>query len=135
MQDIDCLSVCLFAGRSWICLPMLSTVRVSLASRPGLHSVVGGYLGWGITGGVCCPTVCRHENVDIVVIRENTEGEYSGLEHEVGAPPATAIQQSHPPHVRVSRVWWRVSRSSHGTSPDGLPSMHLIMPRDTIARE
>ncbi|KAI4314635.1 hypothetical protein L6164_027523 [Bauhinia variegata] len=34
----------------------------------------------------CCnlpglPT--RHENVNIVVIRENTEGEYSGLEHEV----------------------------------------------------
>ncbi|KAL3514942.1 hypothetical protein ACH5RR_021844 [Cinchona calisaya] len=25
----------------------------------------------------------RHHNVDIVVIRENTEGEYSGLEHEV----------------------------------------------------
>ncbi|URE09905.1 isocitrate dehydrogenase NAD regulatory subunit 1 [Musa troglodytarum] len=25
----------------------------------------------------------RHEKVDIVVIRENTEGEYSGLEHEV----------------------------------------------------
>nr|KAJ0209893.1 hypothetical protein LSAT_V11C400221830 [Lactuca sativa] len=25
----------------------------------------------------------RHENIDIVVIRENTEGEYSGLEHEV----------------------------------------------------
>lgn len=25
----------------------------------------------------------RHQNVDIVVIRENTEGEYSGLEHEV----------------------------------------------------
>ncbi len=24
----------------------------------------------------------RHENVDIVIIRENTEGEYSGLEHE-----------------------------------------------------
>jgi isocitrate dehydrogenase (NAD+) len=24
----------------------------------------------------------RHQNVDIVVIRENTEGEYSGLEHE-----------------------------------------------------
>ncbi len=24
----------------------------------------------------------RHSNVDIVVIRENTEGEYSGLEHE-----------------------------------------------------
>lgn len=25
----------------------------------------------------------RHDKVDIVVIRENTEGEYSGLEHEV----------------------------------------------------
>lgn len=25
----------------------------------------------------------KHDNVDIVVIRENTEGEYSGLEHEV----------------------------------------------------
>jgi len=25
----------------------------------------------------------RQKNVDIVVIRENTEGEYSGLEHEV----------------------------------------------------
>lgn len=25
----------------------------------------------------------RHHNVDIVVIRENTEGEYAGLEHEV----------------------------------------------------
>ncbi|KAF9678648.1 hypothetical protein SADUNF_Sadunf07G0056600 [Salix dunnii] len=24
-----------------------------------------------------------HENVDIVVIRENTEGDYMGLEHEV----------------------------------------------------
>lgn len=25
----------------------------------------------------------RHENLDLVIIRENTEGEYSGLEHEV----------------------------------------------------
>ncbi|GFH09356.1 isocitrate dehydrogenase [NAD] regulatory subunit 3, mitochondrial-like, partial [Haematococcus lacustris] len=25
----------------------------------------------------------RYNNLDIVVIRENTEGEYSGLEHEV----------------------------------------------------
>ena len=24
----------------------------------------------------------RHKDIDIVVIRENTEGEYSGLEHE-----------------------------------------------------
>lgn len=25
----------------------------------------------------------RHKNVDIVIIRENTEGEYTGVEHEV----------------------------------------------------
>ena len=24
----------------------------------------------------------RHEDIDIVIVRENTEGEYSGLEHE-----------------------------------------------------
>ena len=29
----------------------------------------------------CCP--CRHQGIDIAIIRENTEGEYSGLEHEV----------------------------------------------------
>jgi len=27
--------------------------------------------------------IARHQDMDIVVIRENTEGEYSGLEHEV----------------------------------------------------
>lgn len=25
---------------------------------------------------------CRHQNVDCVIIREQTEGEYSALEHE-----------------------------------------------------
>ncbi len=25
----------------------------------------------------------RHENVNFAIIRENTEGEYSGMEHEV----------------------------------------------------
>ena len=25
----------------------------------------------------------RHDNVDIVIIRENMEGEFSGMEHEV----------------------------------------------------
>ena len=25
----------------------------------------------------------RHDNIDIAIMRENTEGEYSGLEHEV----------------------------------------------------
>jgi isocitrate/isopropylmalate dehydrogenase len=32
----------------------------------------------------------RHENVDLVIIRENTEGEYSGMEHEVRALPCRA---------------------------------------------
>ena len=26
---------------------------------------------------------CRYKNVDFAIIRENTEGEYSGLEHSV----------------------------------------------------
>lgn len=38
---------------------------------------------------VCCTSVpgveTLHKDLDIVVIRENTEGEYSGLEHE-GVP-------------------------------------------------
>lgn len=25
----------------------------------------------------------RHKNVDVVIVRENTEGEYAGLEHEI----------------------------------------------------
>lgn len=26
---------------------------------------------------------CRHKNLDIIVVRENIEGEFSGVEHEV----------------------------------------------------
>ena len=38
----------------------------------------------------------RHDDVDIVVIRENTEGEYSGLEHESvpGQPTILCIPQT-----------------------------------------
>ena len=32
----------------------------------------------------------RHNNLDLVIIREQTEGEYSSLEHEVREPPASA---------------------------------------------
>lgn len=28
--------------------------------------------------------VTRHKDIDILIVRENTEGEYSSLEHEVG---------------------------------------------------
>ncbi len=34
----------------------------------------------------------RHGDIDIVIIRENTEGEYSGLEHEVGASGGRGTQ-------------------------------------------
>ena len=50
----------------------------------------------------CCP--CRHQDVDIAIIRENTEGEYSGLEHEVcvvlpcllTSPFASLLTRFHP---------------------------------------
>lgn len=32
----------------------------------------------------------RHNNLDLVIIREQTEGEYSSLEHEVREPPSSA---------------------------------------------
>ena len=32
---------------------------------------------------LCCSRQTRYDNVDLVTIRENTEGEYSGLEHTV----------------------------------------------------
>lgn len=31
----------------------------------------------------------RHNNLDLVIIREQTEGEYSSLEHEVQEPPSS----------------------------------------------
>ena len=34
----------------------------------------------------------RHKNIDIVVVRENTEGEFSGLEHEVFPGVITSIK-------------------------------------------
>lgn len=55
----------------WTSLRIFST-----ASRSHLY---GGFkIGYYIVFKI--PT--RHKNIDIVLIRENTEGEYSGLEHE-----------------------------------------------------
>lgn len=34
----------------------------------------------------------RHRDVDFAIIRENTEGEYSGLEHQVSASEAVQIR-------------------------------------------
>lgn len=37
----------------------------------------------------------RHKNIDIIIIRENTEGEYSSLEHEVRIFPHPLNRLSH----------------------------------------
>lgn len=43
----------------------------------------------------------RYDNVDLVTIRENTEGEYSGLEHQVS--PAQNLEQD--THFRHREIW------------------------------
>lgn len=43
----------------------------------------------------------RYDNVDLVTIRENTEGEYSGLEHQVS--PARKLEQD--THFRQREIW------------------------------
>ena len=53
---------------------MLSSARVFLGLRQGEYVLVN-------VPNVMLNT--RHEGIDIAIIRENTEGEYSGLEHEV----------------------------------------------------
>lgn len=55
-----------------------ATESLNVQLRKQLDSHVNIVHGFSLKG---LPT--RHENIDIVVIRENTEGEYSGLEHEV----------------------------------------------------
>ncbi len=47
----------------------------------------------------------RYDNVDIVTVRENTEGEYSGLEHEIV-----------PGVVESLKVWARACVRSWGSS-------------------
>lgn len=76
MDSIKKNKVCLKGG---LATPMgggVSSLNVQLRKELDLYaSLVNCFNLPGL------PT--RHENVDIVVIRENTEGEYSGLEHEV----------------------------------------------------
>ena len=76
IQSIRKNKVCLKGG---LATPMgggVSSLNVQLRKELDLYaSLVNCFNLPGL------PT--RHDNVDIVVIRENTEGEYSGLEHEV----------------------------------------------------
>ncbi|PIO57052.1 hypothetical protein TELCIR_21545, partial [Teladorsagia circumcincta] len=55
--------------------PEFKSRNVELRTRLDLYA--------NILHCVTIPTVpTRHKDIDIVLIRENTEGEYSGLEHE-----------------------------------------------------
>ncbi|CAM8912181.1 hypothetical protein QQ045_027126 [Rhodiola kirilowii] len=76
MESIRKNKVCLKGG---LATPMgggVSSLNVQLRKELDLYaSLVSCFNLPGLT--------TRHENVDIVVIRENTEGEYAGLEHEV----------------------------------------------------
>ncbi|VDM75502.1 unnamed protein product [Strongylus vulgaris] len=55
--------------------PSFKSRNVELRTRLDLYA--------NILHCVSIPTIpTRHKNIDIVLIRENTEGEYSGLEHE-----------------------------------------------------
>ena len=59
----------------------LASVNIALRKQLQLYAnVVHAFNAPGIS--------YRHDNIDIVIIRENTEGEYSGMEHEV-APGIT----------------------------------------------
>ncbi|KEH27612.1 isocitrate dehydrogenase [NAD] regulatory subunit 1, mitochondrial isoform X2 [Medicago truncatula] len=76
MESIKKNKVCLKGG---LATPMgggVSSLNLQLRKELDLYaSLVNCFNLEGLT--------TRHDNVDIVVIRENTEGEYAGLEHEV----------------------------------------------------
>lgn len=76
MESIKRNKVCLKGGLKTPVGGGVSSLNVQLRKELDLYaSLVNCFNLPGL------PT--RHENVDIVVIRENTEGEYAGLEHEV----------------------------------------------------
>jgi isocitrate/isopropylmalate dehydrogenase len=63
--------------------------------RKDLDLVVNLVHGFSIPG-----IKTRHDDLDIVVIRENLEGEYSGLEHEVVDGVVESLK------VRGRGGWW-----------------------------
>lgn len=64
-----------------------------------------------------------YENVDLVTIRENTEGEYSGLEHMVVSGVAESLKVH--PTTTHQDLHLYVHRSSHVQRACELPNMHL----------
>jgi len=77
MPTLCTLSPFLVSAAPWACCDrIVPTAALPPCSRFAAHATLS-------TG-----TNPRHENVDIIVVRESTEGEYSGMEHEV-APGIT----------------------------------------------
>src|SRR5260221_6765842 len=65
-----------------------------------------------------------YDNVNTVLIHENTEGKYSGIEHEV-SNENQSLDFSHDHTPRWLMVLWSLSSSS--------PAKHLSMLHDTLS--
>lgn len=63
----------------------------------------------------------RHKDVDFVVIRQNTEGEYSGLEHEVRCADG-----------RLPGMWTRVSDALPQITPGVVESLKVISRTESL---
>ncbi|KAE8701259.1 Isocitrate dehydrogenase regulatory subunit 1 [Hibiscus syriacus] len=101
IQSIKKNKVCLKGG---LATPMgggVSSVNVQLRRELDLYaSLVNSFNLPGL------PT--RHQDADIVVIRENAEGEYSGLEHEVVPGVVESLKLLHfTPHAANSEQQFR----------------------------
>lgn len=82
-----------------------------------------------------------YTDVDLVIIRENTEGEYRGLEHEVRRAACllaggwlTCSAPPHRPPLRSCQVSWRTSRSSPRQPALASHILHSSMPWRTTER-
>ena len=77
----------------------------------------------------------RHENVDFVVIRENTEGEYTGLEHQVSIYILiTRTHHSNKNNHRSPQGLYKVWKWLLLQHQKELPNMHLIMQEKIIVK-
>lgn len=62
-------------------------------------------MGWMALERACA--ACRYDDVNLITIRENTEGEYSGLEHEVvpGVVESLKVQRPSPSTAPTSCIF------------------------------
>src|SRR5271154_4986798 len=59
----------------------------------------------------------RFENVDLVIVRENTEGLYSGIENEIVPGVVTSMKvASHAACMRIARFAFKYARERHRNS-------------------